>query len=162
MHWYALYTRSRHEARVHQQLTRKSIESYLPLRKTLRQWSDRKKWIEEPLFRCYVFVRVNEVNQLAALQTYGSVRFVSFAGKPAIVQDREIETIRRVLQEIPEVESCPPVSVGDMVEITMGPLMGIRGRLEEIQNQRRLVVSVDSIDQAFRFLVEATNIRVIH
>jgi transcriptional antiterminator RfaH len=162
MNWYALYTRSRHENRVEDQLAEKGFDAYLPERRVLRRWSDRKKWIMEPLFRCYVFVRMDEKDRVRVLQTYGSVRLVSFSGKPAIVQDHEIETIRRVLQEIPAVESCPPVSVGDWVEITGGPLIGIRGRLEEIRNQKRLVVSVNAIEQAFRFVVEGTDIRVIH
>ena len=160
-HWYALYTRSRHEKKVDRQLAGRGVESYLPQRKVLRQWSDRKKWIEEPLFRCYIFVRMDHSDRLAVLKVPGVTRVVSFQGKPAVVRDEEIETIRRVLQEMPEAESCPQVHVGDEVEVMGGPLIGIRGRLEAIQNQKRVVVSVDSIHQAFRFVVENQNIRII-
>ena len=161
IHWYALYTRSRHEKRVDSQLHDKRIESYLPLRRVMRQWSDRKKWVEEPLFRCYVFIHVDEKDRLRALQTYGSVRVVSFNGKPAVVQDKEIETIRRILREIPNVEACVDVREGDMVEIVQGPLCGLMGRLVQVRNEDRLLVSIDSIHQALRFNVDRTDVKVV-
>ena len=159
--WYALYTRSRHEKRVDLQLRDKGIESYLPVQKVLRRWSDRKKWVEEPLFRCYVFIHMDEKDRLRALQTYGSVRIVSFNGKPAVVQDEEIECIRRILREAPTVEVCTPVSVGDRVEILRGPLAGLRGRIEEVHGERRLVVVVESIRQALRFNLDGADVRVV-
>lgn len=160
--WYALSVRSRHEKKVDRQLQDKGIESYLPLRKIRREWSDRKKWVEEPLFRCYVFIHTDERNRLRALQAYGVVRIVSFNGKPAVVRDDEIASIRRILRTAPSVETCPPVSVGDVVEIMSGPLMGLRGRLEGIRNERRLVVSIDSIRQALRFNVDGADVKVVN
>ncbi len=159
--WYALYTRSRHEKKVNDQLRDKGIESYLPLRNVLRKWSDRKKWIEEPLFRCYVFVHVDPVTRFRALQTVGCVRYVTFHGQPAIVRDAEVETIRRILRESPNVEPCAALSRGDMVEIVCGPLSGLRGRLEAIHNQQRLIVSIDSIRQALWLNVDGTDVKVI-
>ena len=160
-HWYALYTRSRHEKKVDKQLLDKGIESYLPMRRIRSRWSDRKKWIDEPLFRCYVFIHVNERERLDALQTYGAVRVISFCGKPAIVQDAEISTIKMILKEIPTVESCISMSVGHKVEIARGPLMGMQGRLQQIRNEQRLVVSIDSIHQALRFNVDVMDVKVI-
>lgn len=159
--WYALYTRSRHEKKVEKQLRDKGIASYLPVRRVLRRWSDRKKWVEEPIFRCYVFIRVDEKDRLRALRTYGSVRIVSFNGKPAVVRDEEIENIRRVLREVPAVETCTPLAVGDVVEIQRGPLSGLRGRLEELRGERRLVVAVESIRQALRFNLDGADVRVV-
>jgi len=161
IHWYALYIKSRHEKKVDKQLLDKGIESYLPLRKVLRQWSDRKKWVEEPLFRCYVFIRVTERDRLRALQTYGSVRVVSFNGKPARVRDEEIENIRLILREVENVEPCPAVEVGDVVEVTRGPLRGQRGRLEQVRDGHRLVVTIDSIHQALRFNIDILDVRVV-
>ncbi|MBN2028712.1 UpxY family transcription antiterminator [bacterium] len=161
IHWYALYTRSRYEKKVNDQLKDKGIESYLPLRNVLRKWSDRKKWIEEPLFRCYVFVHVDPVTRFQALQTYGCVRYVTFNSKPAIVRDEEIENIRRILRESPDVEPCTGLSRGDIVEIVCGPLSGLRGRLEAIHNQRRLIVSIESIHQALRLNVDGLDVKVI-
>ncbi len=161
VHWYALYTRSRHEKKVHNQLKEKGIESYLPVRNILRKWSDRKRWIEEPLFRCYVVVHVDAKSRLQALQTFGSVRFVAFNGKPAVVRDDEIETIRRILRESPSVEPCAALSKGDIVEIVCGPLAGLRGRLEAIHSRQRLIVSIDSIHQALRFNVDGLDVKVV-
>jgi len=161
IHWYALYTKSRHEKKVDKQLLDKGIESYLPLRKVLRQWSDRRKWVEEPLFRCYVFIRVTGRDRLEALQTYGSVRVVSFNGKPAMVRDEEIENIRLILREVENVEPCPAVVVGDVVEVTRGPLRGQRGRLEQVRDGHRLVVTIDSIHQALRFNIDVMDVKVV-
>jgi len=159
--WYAMYTRSRHEKKVELQLQEKGIESYLPKQRVLRRWSDRRKWVEEPLFRCYIFIHVNAKDRLRALQTYGSVRIVSFNGRPAVVSDIEIERIKRILNEIETVQSCPPVSEGDIVEIVRGPLKGIRGRLEELRDNMRIVVEVESIHQALRFNIDGLDVRVV-
>lgn len=161
IHWYALYTKSRHELKVERQLSDKGIESYVPCRKVLRQWSDRKKWIEEPLFRSYVFIHVDPNDRYRALQTYGAVRIIAFGDQPAIVRDEEIQDIKRILREIPFVESCPPVSVGDYVEIIRGPLKSLKGRLVEIKGDYRLVISIESIHQAMRFNVDWSDIKVL-
>jgi len=161
IHWYALYTRPRHEKKVARQLTDKGIESYLPMRKVLRQWSDRKKWIEEPLFGCYLFIHVNPGERLPALQTHGTVRLISFRGEPTVVPDREIETIRRILRENPVVETGPVAAVGDMVEIVLGPLTGLQGRLEAVQGGHRFIVSIDSIGQSVRFNVDKHDVKVL-
>lgn len=158
-HWYALYTRSRHEKKVDLQLRQKGFTSYLPLRQVWRQWSDRKKWVEEPLFRCYVFVHCDERQRLEALQTYGAVRFVTFNGKPAIVREEEIERIRRILREIPHAEACEEWVVGEPVEIVRGPLAGIHGVLIQVRGSRRLVVNIDSIRQGVRFEIDAADVR---
>jgi transcription antitermination factor NusG len=160
-HWYALYTRSRHERKVEKQLRGKGIEAYLPMRRVLRQWSDRKKWVEEPLFRCYVFVYGDQKERYLSVQTIGTVRMISFNGKPVIVQDFEIQRIRAVLREAPSAESCEEIHKGDWVEITRGPLIGLQGRLESIQNRHRLVVTIDSIGQAVRFNVEIGDVRIL-
>ena len=160
--WYALYTRPRHEKKVERQLKERGIESYLPLKKTLHQWSDRKKWVEEPLFRCYVFVRTADRDRMRSLHTYGSVRFVSFDGKPAVVRDEEIHTIKCILREMPTSESYPDVTVGDVVEIVHGPLTGMRGKLEEIRSGRRLIVAIPSIHQALRFSLDGLDVRPVN
>jgi transcription antitermination factor NusG len=160
--WYALYTKARHEKKVDLQLREKKIESYLPMRRTLKQWSDRKKWIEEPLFRSYVFVRGEAAERYRAVQCVGVVRLVTFKGQLAVVRDEEIDMIRRILAEIRDPESCPvEFAVGDLVEISTGPLAGIRGRLEEVRGEKRFVVSVASISQGIRFAVEGWNLKKI-
>lgn len=162
MAWYALYTRPRHEKTVRDQLTEKRIETYLPLRRVLRLWSDRKKWVEEPLFRSYLFVHTHEEARLMALRTPGAIRVVSFQGRPAKVRDEEIENIRWILKEIPDVETGDPVRLGDRVEVIRGPLSGLQGRLIQVHGSHRLVVLIESIRQALHINVGREDIRVIH
>ena len=160
-HWHALYTRPRYEKRVADEIQRKGILSYLPLMHILKQWSDRKKWVDEPLFRGYVFIQGNSVERYRSLQTTGVVRMVEFQGRPAVVPEEEIDRIRRILREAECVEPCVTMNVGDRVSIVRGPLMGIEGRLIEIHGRSRLVVSVPSINQALRLCVSRSDVRIL-
>jgi transcription antitermination factor NusG len=158
--WTALYTRSRHEKKVEFQLRERRIECYLPLRRVLKRWSDRRTWVEEPLFRSYLFIRGNPEERYRAVQCAGVVRPVTFLGRLALVRDEEIGMIRRILADAADPEACPPsLAVGDWVEIETGPLAGLRGRLEHVAGDRRLIVSVPSIQQGIRFNVEGWNVR---
>jgi transcriptional antiterminator RfaH len=160
--WVALYTKSRHEKKVEMQLMERKIPVYLPMKRTLKKWSDRKKWVEEPLFRSYIFVRGNAEERYRAVQCIGVVRQVTFNGKLAVVRDEEIEMIRRILADAPDTDSRPvSLSVGDDVEIETGPLAGLRGRLEEVRGETRFLVSITSIAQGIHFNVDRWNIRKI-
>lgn len=159
--WFAIYTRPRHEKRVEGQLRQKGIESYLPLCQRLHRWSDRKKLVDVPLFSGYVFFHGDAKDRYDAVRSYGAVRIVTFDGRPAVVRDEEIENIKRILREIPSVESCPDVAVGDPVEIVSGPLTGVQGRIEEVRSERRLLVSIPSVRQALRFNVDGVDVRVL-
>jgi transcription antitermination factor NusG len=159
--WYALYTKARHEKKVEKQIAEKSIQAYLPMNRVLRQWSDRKQWVEEPLFRSYLFVRADKLERYSAIQVYGAVHWVTFRGEPAIVPDREIDTIQRILRESPSVEACQDLETGEEVEITHGPMTGIRGKIDEFRGEGRIVVSVPSIRQALRFNVNRSEVRAV-
>src|SRR4029077_16112 len=95
--WFAVYTRPRWEKKVAEILTRKKVENYCPLNKVLRQWSDRKKIVHEPLFTSYVFVRVSESEIMSLKRINGVTNLVYWLGKPAIIRDSEIETIKMFL-----------------------------------------------------------------
>lgn len=97
--WYALYTKPRWEKKIDSVLIRKGIESWCPLQKVERQWSDRKKIIEDPLFKSYVFVRIAHDERTKVLMTDGVLNFVHYLGKPAIIKDDEIDTIKKYLAE---------------------------------------------------------------
>lgn len=130
--WYALYTKPRWEKKVADTLARKQIESYCPLNRVTHQWSDRKKVVEEPLFKSYVFVRIPEDMKTAVRETSGVVNFVYWLGKPARIPDHEIELIQRFLQEYQDVEvERFPIHENDLIQITAGPLMNQRGRVVE-------------------------------
>jgi transcription antitermination factor NusG len=97
--WLAVYTKPRWEKKIDSVLIRKGIESWCPLQKSERQWSDRKKIIEEPLFRSYVFVHIDATERVKVLSTEGVLNFVHYLRKPAIIRDEEIELIRKYLGE---------------------------------------------------------------
>jgi transcription antitermination factor NusG len=97
--WYAIYTKPRWEKKVDQQLIRKGVNSWCPLQKVERQWSDRKKIIEDPLFKSYVFVNIDIADKLTVLMTEGVLNFVHYLGKPAVINDDEVSLIKKYLSE---------------------------------------------------------------
>ena len=122
--WYAIYTKPRWEKKVDRLLAEKGIESYCPLQKIQRQWSDRKKIVEEPLFKSYVFVRIADEEQTDLRMVNGVVNFVYWMGKPAIVKDREIEVIKKFLDEYENIQVEPiEVHINNKVHIKSGALM---------------------------------------
>ena len=95
--WLAVYTRPRWEKKVNRLLTEKGLESYCPLNKVRRKWSDRMKVVEEPLFKSYVFVKVDNNDRIAVRMTNGAINFVYWDGKPAVIKEKEITAIKRFL-----------------------------------------------------------------
>lgn len=122
--WYAVYTRHRWEKKVFQLLQEKGIEAYCPLNRVMRKWSDRMKTVEEPLFKSYVFVRVSEDEKTPVRMINGVVNFVYWLGKPAIVKDKEIEIIKKFLDEHDNVEVEPAeILPNNKVHINSGAFM---------------------------------------
>ena len=149
-HWHALYVRSRSERKVLSQLEEKGIEAYLPLITRIKQWSDRKKKVEEPLFKSYVFVHNSLRQHYDVLNVYGVVRFVTFEHKAVIVPDNQIVAIKKYIDDPVEDESVVKnndLKVGQMVRITNGVLQGLVGRLVSVNNKRSLVVYIESVGQ---------------
>jgi transcription antitermination factor NusG len=126
--WYALYTKPRWEKRVADLLSAKDIESYCPVTRVPRQWSDRKKMITVPLFTGYVFARIDEKKQVAVRSTTGVINFVYWLSKPAIIQDEEITLIRKFLNENENVQlERVEIRNNDTVRVTHGALFGFEG-----------------------------------
>ena len=143
--WYAIYTRPRWEKKVAALLTQKGIENYCPLNKVRRKWSDRTKTVEEPLFKSYVFVKVDDEERTAVRMTDGVVNFVYWIGKPAIIKDKEIQTIRLFLDEYENVEAVKmELAEGQRVKVTAGPLMDREGSVLEIKN-KSVKVCIESL-----------------
>ena len=131
--WYAVYTRPRWEKKVNNLLLQKGIESYCPLNKIRRKWSDRIKTVEEPLFKSYVFVKIKEEERTAVRMTNGVVNFVYWNGKPAIIKEKEIQTIKRFLDEYETVEAIKmEVATDDRVRVVAGPMMDQEGKVLEV------------------------------
>lgn len=130
--WYAVYTKPRWEKKVAESLIRKQVETYCPINRVTHQWSDRKKVIEEPLFKSYVFVRIPEKMKTTVRETGGIVNFVYWLGKPACIPEHEIDLIKRFLHEYDNVQvESFPIQQNDLIQITAGPLMHQRGRVVE-------------------------------
>lgn len=151
--WYAIYVRSRYEKKVSKLLVEKGVETFLPLIEEVRIWSDRKKKVEEPLFKGYVFVRIDLRNRLGVLQTEGVVRLVGFGRDPSPIPQKEIDWIKVVLNS-PSIakqgirrESFP--SLGERVEVLSGPMRGLQGVVAEYRGNTRLVIQIEAIARAF-------------
>ncbi|PKQ63118.1 hypothetical protein BZG02_10155 [Labilibaculum filiforme] len=145
--WHAIYTRSRAEKRLYQELCSKNIECYLPLKKELRQWSDRSKWVEEPLLRSYLFVKVSEREYYDVINSNFAVRYVTFGGKAVSIPEKQIEALRLFLDdENRKVDLCTDyLETGEVVEVISGPLKGIQGEITQIKGKSRIVIRFDSL-----------------
>lgn len=144
--WYAVYTRSRFEKRLMELLAAKGIEAYVPMRKVMRQWSDRKRLVEEPIIRSYCFVRVGAKEYFEVLNTPGAVRYVWFSGKPAIIPERQIDILKVIAGSDLEVECLPDTfQPGVHVHVTAGPLKGLSGELVSISNKKRVIIRIDHL-----------------
>jgi len=152
--WYAIYTRPRWEKKLAERLEEKRIEHYLPLIKTLKIWSDRKKWVQEPLFKSYLFVHVNEGEYLPAIQTPGAVKYVTFERKAVSIPPLQIEAIKTFIESGEElVSDLPEMKIGDRVRIMRGPLKGLEGTLVEFQNKHRVRIMIEGIQQSLHLKV---------
>jgi transcription antitermination factor NusG len=146
--WYALYTRPRAEKQVYQRLIEEDIESFLPLQKTFRKWSDRKKLVEKPLLSSYVFVKTKRKKFPLIYQISGVVKFVSFEGQPVSIPQNQIDNLRLLIDSEAEIEvSSEKFAQGDLVEVVSGALVGLKGELIKIGTRNRFVVRIDRLDQ---------------
>jgi len=147
-HWYVIYTRSRAEKKVSAELEKRGIESYLPLEKTIRQWSDRKKKVKVPLFSCYVFVHIPWSDYLKVLQTPYVAGFVRFNKAPAIVSEQQIKSIHIITEGMVPVEkTTKDFQTGETITITYGNLKGLQGILIEKKGKKKLLIQIESINQ---------------
>ena len=143
--WYALYTKPRWEKKVHQILSDQGYTSYCPLNKVRKKWSDRYKVVEEPLFKSYVFVSIADNQKTSVRMINGVVNFVYWLGKPAVIQEKEIQTIRKFLNEYDNVrvEALDPVP-HQKVKITSGVFMEKEGEVEKVVNNK-VVIRINSL-----------------
>ncbi len=148
MLWYAVYTRSRAEKRLMELLIAKGIEAYAPTRRILKQWSDRKKMIEEPLIRSYCFVKVDQHRYQDVLNTPGAVRYVWFSGKPASIPERQIDILKTISGSGVEAECLPDnFKPGIRVRVKAGPLMGLEGELANRANKNKVIIRIDHLNR---------------
>jgi transcription termination/antitermination protein NusG len=158
-HWFALWTRSRHEQVVREQLEQKQIETFLPTVTRWSRWKDRKKKVDWPLFPGYCFARFDPQERLPILKCSGVVSIISVEGEPAPISEQEIGGIRQLVESELAYDPCPMIHEGMLVEVTHGPLKGVVGRLVRKNEKARLVLSVDLIGQAVSVEVDAADVR---
>jgi transcription antitermination factor NusG len=146
--WYALYTKPRFEKKAERELRLKGFEVYLPLEKRLKQWSDRKKWVLEPVIRSYIFVRVNRVELEKAYRTPGILTIVKFEGEPAPIQDKQIELIKTLLSSEESFEvTSDAFEIGTIVEVVHGNMKGFKGELVEHLNRYKVLIRLEVVQQ---------------
>lgn len=149
--WYPLYTNSRAEKKAFQELQRKNIEVFLPLKKEWKQWSDRKKLVEEPLFKSYVFVRISSREYATVLMTHGVSRFLYFSGKVAAMPDKQMEDLKLLLASGEDLELIEhDIEPGEKVLINAGPFKGMIAELVAIKNKKSLVLKLENLGYALQ------------
>jgi transcription antitermination factor NusG len=156
--WYAVYTKPRWEKKVAETLTSQKIHNYCPLNRVMRQWSDRKKLVHEPLFTSYVFVHVEEKHLPSLRKINGILHFVTWLGKPAIIKDDEIEVIRRFLNEHTNVLlEKTTVKVEDTIKVTKGTFMDQQGTIVAIKNNC-IKVALPSLGYSMYAVLERSSV----
>lgn len=159
--WYAACTRPRHEKRVLQRLVDRRVECFLPLFRTARRWKDRRKIVELPLFRGYIFVRISPEERLGVLQTPSVVRFVCFHGRPAALPDSQIDALRSSYEHGMKLEPHPLLKAGSRVRVRHGCLAGAEGLLVRRKHSLRFVLSLELLHRAVSVEVDSGDIELL-
>lgn len=151
--WYAVYTRSRAEKKLYTLLEQKKVECFLPLKKSLKQRSDRKVWVQEPLLPSYIFVRVTEKEFFWVLNTPGAVCYVSFEGRPVSIPEEQIKALHNFMahKEVQPEVHYGSFEKGDLVEVSSGTLKGLKGEVVKVQGRQRLILRFDSLGYCVHF-----------
>ena len=141
--WYVFYTYPKFERKVHEYLQQENYESFLPMHWVVRQWSDRKKRIEVPLFPNYIFVNIEQNKIFEVLKTPKLISCVTFNKIPAFIRQKEVDCIKQIVENEYPFEVCCNLKIGDSVEITQGPLTGMEGVLVEERGNHRFALRIE-------------------
>lgn len=160
-HWYAIYTRSRGEKVVARLLRDLGVDVYLPLERKLRQWSDRKKWVEVPYINSYVFVKTSEKEYYDILNTQGVIRYITFNGKAAAIPEWQIEAMKKVISsETPVVFSSHQYRKGEKVQIDKGTLMGYLGEVvKDSDGKKKVMIRIGQLGISMMVHLELSDVR---
>jgi transcription antitermination factor NusG len=159
--WYAVYTKPRWEKKVHALFNEKHLESYCPLNKVRKKWSDRMKIVEEPLFKSYVFVQITEEEKIKVRMTNGVVNFVYWQGKPAVIKEKEINIIKKFLHEYENVTAEPIHLKSDMkIRIQQGLLMDNEAKIIKVLG-KKVQVMIESIGYSLVAFIDKSNVAVV-
>ena len=153
--WYAVTTQPRHEKAVAQQLTAKSIETFLPTLTLSSQWKDRKVLIERPLFPSYVFTRIDLKDRHHVFSVPSVLRMLAFNGTPAAIDEAEIAAVRLSLSSDQKSEPHPYLKSGELVRVKFGSLRGLEGIVTRNKSQCRIIVSISLLQQSIATEIDA-------
>jgi transcription antitermination factor NusG len=156
-----VYTVSRHEKRVAQNLNARQVSCFLPLYRSLRRWRDRRKEVELPLFPGYLFVHIARQDQIHVLKVPSVVGLVGCNGQPIPIQELEIEALRRSLTPEVRVEPCPYLTAGRRVRVRYGPLVGCEGILVRRKETLRVVLSVTLLMRSLSVEVDVSDVEPV-
>ena len=160
-YWYAVYTRPNLEKKVAELLAMKGIVVYCPLQKVVRQWSDRKKVLEIPAFKGYVFVQIHDAIRWQVLATNGVLNFVCHTGKPARIPYHEMEEVRRFFEGLDEhTVNESDIQMYDMARVYSGAMMGVEGEVIALEN-KYAVLRVPSLGLQLQVKVERRNVEKV-
>lgn len=160
--WYAVYVKSRTEKKVAIEFVHENIDHYLPLIKRLRQWSDRKKMVEEPLFRSYVFVYVDQKEFYRVIHVHGVVKYISFEGKAVPIPEHQINAIKFYLEEKdPENIDNAIWEKGRKVEVISGSMTGLSGELIEVHGKHVVKIEIETIGSSLLVQIPKNKLRII-
>jgi transcription antitermination factor NusG len=161
LRWYASHVRANHENRVGEQLKERSVESFVPLYESVRQWKDRRVKLHLPLFPGYVFVRTKLSDRLRILQVPGVARLVGFNGSPVPLEDGEIEALRSQLAGPVQAMPHPYLQMGRRAKVKQGPLKGLEGFLIQRKQKYRIVLSVETILRSIAVEVDLADVEFV-
>jgi transcription antitermination factor NusG len=146
--WFALYTKPRHEYKAKEQLEEIWVETFLPTITHTKRWSDRKKKVTEPLFRGYIFIHSNEIERNKAVTRESVIKTIFFDGKPAVIPEREIESIKKLLESPEKIQVFNGISQGIIVRIESGAFADVEGIVQKIsKDENTLLVSIEMLNR---------------
>lgn len=161
LNWFAIYVNVKHEKKVVQKLYDLGIEAYSPMVKKLRQWTDRKKWVEFPMMSGYVFVNVDLAIKDKILQCPGVFSFIKFNGVEAKIRNSEIAILKSIESSGYDVISeASDLKLSDEVEITQGPLKGLKGTVIQLKNLNYIQIQIESLHQSIKIQLPKHSLKV--
>ncbi len=161
--WFAIYAKSRSEKKVHKLLEDIDVESFLPLITRVKQWSDRKKKVEEPLFRSYLFVHIDLTDYYKVLQVPGVVKFINFENRPVPVPENQIVAIRQYVNDsdLHDDINYDDFKEGELVRIKSGQMKDLVGRFVKIKGKHRIIIDIESVGQSLPINISRSSVEAV-
>jgi transcription antitermination factor NusG len=146
--WFALYVKPQHEFKAKGELDQLSIQNYLPIVTKLKQWNDRKKKIDEPLLKGYIFIFADEKERLSSLENRCVIKCISDHGRPAKIPEWQITNLQNMLSHEGDFQVFENLVKGTNVKIVEGPFKGVQGIVQKTETQNHLAVTIDLLNRS--------------